>query len=256
MSGITFLSDNHVDDAVISVTAGSANSQYPVSNLQNDSPSIKFQSTGTTVTVLIDQVTTRDVDTIALVGDPTGTLGITSAVFKSSVTTDFSLSTAIPIVLSAEFNMGLSYITETSDRYWQIEFTGSTFSEVGNIFIGKRINLPQNSISIASFKYGHEDQSTVRSNEYGQKFIDSRNLIKSLGGNIQLCTKDETETLDDMFKSHGTTKPIWVVLDLNNEAMNDGQWRLSMYGYLDKMPGWTAAGGQLYNTVLEMMEVI
>jgi len=256
MSGINFLSVNNMDTSVLSVTSGTANAQYPLSNLLNASPSIKFQSTTASVTILVDQTTTSPVDTIALVGDPTGELGIITAVFKSSVTTDFSLSTPINVTLSAEHNMGIEYITEVSDRYWQIELTGSSYSELGNVFLGQRINLPQNSISIASFKYGHTDNSDVTTNEYGQRFIDSRNLSKSIGGNIDSCTKDETETLDDMFLYHGITKPVWIILDKDSSAMNDGGFRLSMYGYINKMPSWSAAGGQLYNAKLSMVECI
>lgn len=256
MSGINFLSDNHMDNSTISITSGTANSQYPLSNLLNDSPSIKFQSVGSTVTILIDMITTRDVDTIALVGDPTGTLGIISAVFKSSTTTDFSLSTPINITLSAEFNMGLEYVTEVSDRYWQIELTGATYCELGNVFIGKRLNLPQNSISIGSFAYGHKDRSTVEENEYGQKFIDKRNLVQTLGGSIEYCTKDETQDLDDMYKFHGISRPLWIILDKNSEAMNDGEFRLTMYGYLTGEFNWKANGGQLYTSSISMVQAI
>ena len=36
MSGINFLSDNHFDDAVLSITSGAENSQYPLSTPLND----------------------------------------------------------------------------------------------------------------------------------------------------------------------------------------------------------------------------
>lgn len=256
MSGINFLSDNHMDDATLSLTTGVENTQYPLVNLQNESPSIRFQGVGATVTIVVDQLTTRAVDTLAVVGSPITGWGTSSVTFKNSTTTDFSLSTAIPITLSSEHNMGIAYITEESGRYWQIELTGVTYAELSNVFIGKRINLAQNNLSIASFKYGYTDKSTIKMNEYGQRFINSRNLVKKISGALQYCTKDETETLDDMFIFHSKTKPLWVIVDKDNGGMNDGEYRLTMYGYINKMPKWSSAGGQLYNTSLETEQAI
>jgi len=257
MSGINFLSNNLLDASSISITAGTANGQFPLSNLQNDSPSLKFRSTTNSVTILVDTGVTQTADTLALVGDPTGTLGVTVATFKNSVTTDFSGSTAHTVTLSSEFNMGLEYITAESGRYWQIELTGNgSYAELGNVYIGERLNLPQNSISIDSFLLENMDKSSFRRNQYGQKFIDLRNKVKVISGSINHCTKDETETLDDLWQVHGKNKPLWVILDKDSEAMNDGGFRLTVYGYLNQMPNWKASGGQLYSTKIRMEQAI
>ena len=257
MSGISFLSNNLVDNAVLALTSGTANAQFPLSNIQNDSPSLKFRSTTNTVTLVIDTQVTQNANSLSIVGDPTGVLGVTAATFKSSTTLDFSLSTPIVMTLSSEFNMGLEYTTDTSDRYWQIELTGQgSYVEIGNIYIGERTNLPQNSISIGSFTYGNDDKSTVRKNQYGQRFVDLRNKVKTLAGSIEFCTQSETETLDDLWQVHGVNKPLWVVVDKDSQAMTDGEFRLSMYGYLTKLPSWRANGGQLYTTSLKMEQAI
>jgi len=257
MSGINFLSENLVDNSTLTITTGAANSQFPLINLLNESPSNKFRSTGDTVVLEVDLLQTRDIDTIAIVGDPIGTFGVTDLVAKTSVTTDFSGSTPIPITLSPTNNMGYEFITEVSHRYVELTFTGTgSFSEVSNIFIGKRINLTQNNLSLGSFRYGYTDKSVVRRNDYGQHFIDTRNLVKFLSGGIENTNLTEQETLDDMFIRHSRHLPIWMIVDELGEGMNDGEFKLAIYGYLDRSPRWSAVGGQHYNANLRVNQAI
>jgi hypothetical protein len=176
---------------------------------------------------------------------------------KTSVTQDFTLSPVNNIDLSNEFNIGYSFITEVSHRYVEVTLTGTgSYAEMSKIFVGKRINIPQNSISTQSFRYSRSDQSDTRTNDYGQRFIDVRNDIRAIAGSIEFCTKDEFETLDDMFIFHNTTRPAWLILDPDNVAMNDSQYRLAIYGYFDRIPNWSASGGQLYTARVQMSEVV
>jgi len=257
MSGINFFSDNYVDNAVMSITTGAENTQFPLGNLQNESPSNKFRSTGNTVVIQLDLSTTRTIDTIAVVGDPTGTFGVTAMSVNTSVTTDFSLSTANAISLSSEHNIGYSFITSVSHRFVEITLTGTgSYSEMSNIFVGEKINLSQNSLSLGTFRYGYKDKSTIRRNRYGQSFIDTRNLQKFLAGTLEYCTKDEQEELDDMFIRHSRNKPIWMVIDPDSEAINEGQFKLATYGYLEESPRWSATGGQTYNAALRILGAV
>jgi len=257
MSGINFLSTNLVDNATLTLTTGTPNAQFPLSNVQNESTAIKFRSTGNTAVIEFDLGVASDIDTIAITGDATDTLGVSVMSVKTSTTSDFSLSTPIPITLSAEFNIGFEFITLVNHRFVEITFTGNgTFAEISNIFIGKRTNLASNSLSIGTFNYGFSDNSSIRTNRYGQKFIDERNKTKLISGTIEFANTTEQETLDDIYIQHGITQPIWLILDVNSDAINDGKFRLTMYSYFDSIPQWTASGGQTYNTNLDFRQVI
>lgn len=257
MSGINFLSDNLTDNATLSLTSGTANAQFPLNNLLDDTTTRKFRTTGNTAVIQIDLLTTRDIDTIAVVGDSTGSLGITSMSVKTSVTTDFSLSVANAITLSSVHNMGYEFITAVTHRFVQITVTGTgSYVEISKLFIGERTNLANNSLSIGSFKYKHTDRSSFRRNEYGQKFIDVRNKTKVLSGALENCDVTEQETIDDMYIDHGETKPLWMIVDPNSDAMNVGNFKLSIYGYFNRMPDWSSVGGQLYNTNLSLEQVV
>lgn len=257
MSGITFLSQNYFDDASLSMTTGTENAQFPLTNLQNDSPSIKFKGIGSTSVIVIDLGVTRDIDTVAIAADPQTSFLISSASFKTSTSTDFSLSPSYSIDLSMEQTIGFKQITEVSHRYVQLTLVGSGGStELGRVFVGKAINIPLNSFSVSSFKYAYNDRSTIKENKYGQRFIDEYNSTKILAGTIEFCTKDEQEELDDMFIYHGQNKPVWLILDSNSDAFNEGKFKLTIYGYFNNEISWSAAGGQLYNISVEVRQTI
>lgn len=257
MAGINFLSENLTDNANFTLDTGTENSQFPLSNLYNNTTTKKFRSTGNSIVLIIDLLQTRTIDTFALVGDATGSLGVTAVSIKTSVTLDFTGSTAIPISLSTENNIGYEFITSVSHRYIEVTVTGNgSYVELSKIFVGERINLADISFSLDSFRYGYEDLSRAENNDYGQRFIDKRNKVKSLRGTLDFATLSETETLDDMFIRHGISEPLWIILDPNSDAMNGGQFRLAMYAYMDDMPEWNAHGGKQYSASMKLSEVI
>lgn len=257
MSGINILSENYVDLALLSITTGAANAQFPLSNIQNDSTTKKFRSVGNTVVIEMDLGQTRAIDSIAVVGDATSTFDVTSMTVKTSVTTDFSGSPVNAIDLSSEFGIGYKFITSTSDRFVEITLTGNgSYVEVSNIFVGARVNLAFNSLSIDSFRYRNDDLSQIKRSDFGQKFINEFPFQKKITGTFKFCTKDEQDSLDTVFLRHGRHDPLWVIVDPGSSAMNDGQFKLSIYGYLEKMPSWNAVGGQLYNAGVEVKQVI
>lgn len=246
--GITFLSENFVDVATVSLTTGTENAQFPLVNIQNAANAVKFRSQENSIVILFDLQQTRDLDTFAIHGDTNGTLGLTTASIKTSLTTDFTGATAIPIPLSAENLIGYEYFTEVSHRYVELTLTGTgSYAEVSTVFIGKRVELEQNNLSIESFRYGYRDNSRTSNNQYDQLFVDKRNSTKFVAGTLQYCTKTEQETLDDLFIRHQRSTPLWMIVDKDGAAINSGQYKLTVYGYLQDVPQWTANGGQHYS---------
>lgn len=252
--GINFLSENLAKSAVLTLTTGTENAQFPLENIKNDAAAVKFRSVENDVVIVFDLQQTRTIDAIALGGDTNGTLGLTTASVKTSLTTDFSASTAQNIPLSGDNLIGYLFFTSPVDhRYVELTLSGTgSFVEVSNIFIGERIELIYQNLSISSFNYGQSDKSDVRENDYGQKFINKRNKIKYLSGDINFATKAEQEVLDNMFTRHGKSEPLWMIVDKDGAAMNDGQFKLAVYGYLPDRPNWSASGGQTYNATVRV----
>jgi hypothetical protein len=247
--GIAFLSDNYVDNSDMSLTTGTENAQFPLTNIQNASPALKFRSLENSVVVVFDMQQTRTSDTVALHGDTNGTLGLTTASVKISLTTDFSGATSYPITLSAENLIGYDYITATVGRYLELTLTGTgSFVDLSNVFIGQRTELEQNNLSIGSFRYGYRDNSTTSANKYDQLFVDKRNSTKFVSGTLEFCDQTEQNTMDEIFRRHQRSEPIWMIVDKDGAGMIDGAFKLTIYGYLQDVPQWSASGGQHYSS--------
>jgi hypothetical protein len=247
--GIIFLSDNLASQSNISLTTGSENSQFPLNNIKNEATAVKFRSQENDVVIVFDLQQTRTIDTIALHGDTNDTLGLTTASFKTSLTTDFSGSTATNIPLSAADIMGYVLLdASVSHRYVELTLSGTgSYVELSNIFIGEKIEIEQNNLSIESFRYGYRDNSTTSNNDYDQLFINKRNNTKFVSGALQFCTKSEQETLDNMFIKHQRSESIWMIVDKESAGINDGKYKLTVYGYFQDVPLWSASGGQHYS---------
>jgi hypothetical protein len=246
--GIIFLSENLNDNAVVSLTTGTENAQFPLSNLKIEACAKKFRSQENTVVILFDLLQTRTLDAIALHGDTNSQLGMTNATFRSSLTTDFTSSTPTNIPLSAEHLIGYALFTPVNHRYVELTLTGTgSFVELSNIFIGEQILIEQNNLSISSFRYGYRDNATTSNNKYDQLFIDKRNSTKFVGGALEFCTKSEHQVLDELFRRHQRSLPLWMIVDKMGAGMLEGEYKLTTYGYLQDVPVWSAAGGYHYS---------
>lgn len=258
MASLIFLSDNYIDDANITLTTGTENAQFPLRNIKNTATVKKFRSIENSVVLRIDLQQTRTINSIALCGDATQSLGLTAASVRFSLTTDFTGFTPVNITLDAQYGMGYNFWeNDMSYRYVEITFTGTgVFCEVSNIFIGERLELEQNQLSIGSFGYGYRDKSTVTSNDYGQKFINKRNTVKYIAGDVEHANRAEQEILDNMFIYHQRHNPLWMFVDRNSEGMADGAYKLSIYGYMEDSPDWKASGGRHFNAHIRLDQVV
>jgi len=255
--GITFLSENLFDEGISTLTLGTENAQFPLKNLKQETTSRRFRSQENNVTIVVDLQQTRTINAFAISGNQTGNLGITLCEIKTSLTTDFSSSTAISVPLSGLHGFGYVLFEEIDHRFVEITLTGNgSFVDFSNLFIGEYINLEMNSLSVGSFGYGHVDRSRTSQNKYGVKFIDKLNQQKELSGDIEFCTKEEQEILDDLYIYHGTFRPLWVIVDQFSDGMNQGQYKLTSYCYFGDSPDWSANGGRTYTSSLSFEEVI
>lgn len=255
---LTFLVENYLDDSELSLSSGTANAQFPLNNIKNHTTVKKFRSTTNTCKIVVDLQQTRNIDSIAIHGDSTASLGVTSCGVRFSLTLDFSSYTQEMVTLNAQYGMGyLLKPNQVSYRYVELEFVGNgSFVEVSNIYIGLKEELLINNLSVASFQYGFDDNSDVSKNEYGQRFINVKNRLKNISGSINTCTREEQEQLEDIFDYHGITSPFWIIVDKESGSMADGEYKLTMYGYLTEMPDWKAVNGLYWDTSIKMQQVI
>ena len=259
MCKLTFLSDNYVEDPTVTIASqnGVPSEQFPVTNISHPFTTKVFRSKSVTVEIFIDLKQTREVDSFAVTGNNITGLGFTNMILFGSGSTDFSSATAIPIDFSDEHNFGFKLFDQSTHfRFWKILVIGATEIEVSNIFLGKKIQLQENGLSQTSFQYNLSDNSSIANNRYGQSFIDQRNRVKFMSGDIDLCNKEEFELINDIWLYHGNFRPLWVIVDPLGTVANDSEFLFSMYCYIDQAIEWTTVGPSLFNTSLELRQVV
>ncbi len=256
--GIRFLCENYISNANLTLDTGVANAQFPLDNLKNPATMKYFRSESNSAVIVIDLQQVANIDTFAIIGNTNRTFGISAASIKTAPSTDFTLATSYPIPLSPEQNMGYIFLeTPVAHRYVELTLTGTgSYIELGRFLVGEHLYLPQNNLDLNSFSYGYTDRSRVSQNLYGQRFVDERPMTKQLSGSIKYCTKDEMDSLDDLFMRFGIHEPFFMVTDIGGNSFIDSEYKGSIYGYLTRMPKWSADGGHLYTTSIELDEVV
>lgn len=254
--GIRFLCEDYMETADITVTSGTENAQFPISNVKTPVLGKYARLESNSATIVIDLHQISNIDSFVVLGNPQHTFGFTNVSVKTSPMNDFTSAISYNIPLNAQQNMGYVFLEDpVAHRYVEFTFTGTgSYVEIGRIMIGDHIYLPQNNLSIGTFSYGYTDLSTVSKNQYNQRFIDKRNMVKTLGGSIESCTKEEMDQLDTLFINKGRHEPIFMVTDIGGMSLIDAEHKLSIYGYFENNPSWSAVGGQLYSTSITIEE--
>jgi len=256
MCKLTFLSENYVKDADLSIITGTPDGQFPVDNIKDIRTTKVFRSSDNTVELLVDLGVTQNIDSFAIVGSSTDGLGFTALTIKGSGSTDFTGSTPITIDLNQENNFGFKLFTEVNFRYWKLEFTGTGgFTEVSKIFLGKKIQFDENSFSLSSFRYLNRDTSDVRQNDYEQPFIDIKTRNKELRGTIQHMNSAEFDLINEIQNRHGKREPLWVLTDPEGSSATDGEFLFSLYCRFTVIRVISMSGFGLYNVSMTLKQV-
>lgn len=256
--GLVFLTDNRVLDANISMITGTVNSQFPLDNLKHNFTTKVFRSNEDVIEILLDLGVSTSIDAFAIVGSAVSGLACGDVEIYGSLSTDFTGVSAITIDVSTEHNFGFKLFTPVAARYWKVKCTntGGDYVELSNIYLGAATNLTTNGFSIGSFEFKHEDNVSVSSNKYGQKFIDYYNKTKQMTGEIENCDESEMRIIRDVYLQHGKSVPLFFLGDSTGSIMTDGEYIYSGYFYLGNNLSWKHSAFNLYNLEIELEEVV
>lgn len=259
MSSLTFLSENLLKDDSVEITMlnGSENVNFPLTNIQHNFTTKVFRSNENYCEIVVDLKQNRPIDVISLVGSNITGFGLTKISYALSATSNFDNQVDVEIPLSQQYNVGFVDIESTVARYVKLTLnnTGS-FCELSTLFIGEKIDFEYNGLSQDGFRFGVRDNSSRRTNEYGQDFIDIKNQVKFLNGNVKFANKEEVDKLDLVLSRHMNKTPLWVIIDRCDNVITDGKYRLSGYYRLNNLPNFTSAGVGLFDVSLTFQEVV
>lgn len=251
---IKFLANNLVEGATL--TASTANAQFPVANIAEDFRTKVWRSTSNSDNVVFDLGSSEPVDYLGIVDNWQSGFGVSTITVEANATDSWgSPSFSTTLTFDSTFGVGLKSITEQSYRYWRFVLTSSLgYCELANIFIGKAVDISTNGVDY-NWSYSNRDLKKVSTSRYGQEFIDDSGQIKELNG-LSMKVMDTTE-LDQffaIFDERRTVKPFFIdFVDTNNVISNDSDRFSGMYKFRNE-PEVTNVSSGFWNTTFSLRE--
>lgn len=265
MADIVFLSRRKIEDATL--TASSAQSTLPVTNLQGPSPSKVWRSAGlSSVYITIDFGAATAVDTLAMVN----VNWTTSATWRLRLATSEANLTGGPGYDSTALTPWPGSVKPTEDwnqhaplmrlpstqtfRWARIDLADAGnadgYLEAGALLLGLAVTVAYQSFE--GYAFGDDPASIVRYTDYGRSLVELRDSprVKAIPFGV-LAAADVKAGLGAMVRERGVAKPFLVCLD------PDGTTDLhvdTIYGL--RVGGWSADHrvGSLFGTSLRIKE--
>lgn len=267
MASIIFLSRRTVEGATL--TASSAQTTLPVTNLIGPTPSKVWRSSGlSSVYITIDFGAATAVDTLSMVAPnwtSAATWRLRLATSEANLTAapgyDSTAITPWPVTgkPTEDWNQHapLLQIGSTKTYRWariDIADAGNTdgYLEAGALLLNLAATVTYD--SIRGWAMGDEPASIVRSTEYGRTLVEARDnpRIKSIPFEV-LPTADITGAYGVLMRERGTAKPFLVCVDPGQTA---GLHLYTLYGL--RVGAWQATQNTfgLFATGLRIKELL
>lgn len=157
-----------------SIVASNENSTYPVTNLQDQRLSVKWQTedTATTQTVIVDLGATTASSLFAVMSHNLATTGTVTVVGNDSIASGLTWITSgesSTQTITYNANMMLKIVSPISNRYWKFTFSGQTADlSIGRLWIGSYISLTPSSFD--NFIVRKRRSDTVSYGKHRQKY--------------------------------------------------------------------------------------
>lgn len=253
------------------LSANSENAMFPVGNLVKLNTFNEYRSLDdvTESTINIDLRYAARVDSLFLCGNNvTGELNLTRIVIKGHAT-DFEHAWEEPLfeksvdldVSQLKNNFLFVNLSELDEhqayRYWRLEVSNPAGKYVGfsNLFIGcsKLISTLQADNGI---KYEPKSLTKVEYGRYGQPFIDIIHTIKNFALSFSVLATEEYRDLNEMIEYVDVHRPIWLVMDETSQDLATDMELFAGYFLLDDVPKQQNTFHSLYDTTLDLREII
>ena len=252
---LKFLSSNLMEGA--SLTASTANAQYPVSNLTDPRRTKTYRSTSNSDNIVIDLGTAESIDHFAVVDNWQNGFGVTAITIEANGTDSWGAPAfSTTVTLDTTFGVGIkAFSSAQSYRFWRIVLTSTLgYCELSNIFLGAATQITTNGVNY-NWSYTNRDLSRQSTNRYGQKFIDDIGTQKELNNlQFQVMDKDEIDKIHEVFDLNRTVKPFFVYMDLESDNLYNNDDRFNGFYYFKDSPEFTNINSGYYNTTLAMIE--
>lgn len=189
--------------------------------------------------IIIDLLSTEEVDSFAMLFDPKEGIQLTSSAVVSlqGNATPSWTSPAVDVNLSIDEDKDSIthfFSSDQSYRYWRINIVDPSnpdlYVEIGTLMLGNATVLTR--CIDSGFTFDLEDNSKVQENNYGHQYVDEYPTLKTLSFSYNILSYVDVQTLDNMFRRVGARVPVYVALDSQEQAFDKDAY--SIYGRLEK----------------------
>ena len=252
---IKFLSNNLIDSATI--TASTADAQYPVTNLNVDHRTKTYRSTSNSDNIVFDFGGAEECDYFAIVDNYKNGFGVTAITIEANGTDSWG-SPAFTTTATLDTTFGVSikaFSSAQTYRFWRVVLTSTLgYCEIANMFIGKAIAISTNGINY-NWAYKNKDLAKITQNREGQKFIDDIGTKKELTNlQFQIMDKTEMDSIFSVYDANRTVKPFFVYLDLETDSLSNNDDRYNGMYYFKDSPSFENVNSGYYNTTINLDE--
>lgn len=250
---------NYIFQDNVTLTASTANANFPVSNLKKYFRSKVWRTTATSGNVVIDLHTAEEIDSFAMVWDPVlPNRFTTGATFQlqASATNVWS-SPPVNVTLSFdEANESITHFFATAEeyRYWRVVFTDTGnpdgFLEIPKLFLGKKLSFSR--VPQGGFSFGLTDLSVKETSLFGHEYADIYPIKKRIEFDFNYLENSQCEELWKSFYRTGSVNPILVSIDSTEELLDKD--RFTFYGKYQAELAGTHVIRDLFNFPLVIEE--
>ncbi len=226
---------NYCTETATVVTASSANTNFPASNLKTPFRSKRWRSTGvTSESVVFDMVTTEAIDSVVVLWSKEDGIRLseTAVVRIQANATNVWTTPAVNevITINNDYVLGSHYFsTDQSYRYWRVLVQDPSnplgFVELGVVWLGKSIAIEN---AQNGFKYELVDKSKTSTTDFGHVYVDEYPLTAAIEFTYQNMDYDSVQILENAYRTNGTRKPVMVLIDPEETVFNKDHF--AVYG--------------------------
>ena len=251
---LTWYTYNFVDSATI--TATNEDSDFPVTNLQDHRRTKVFRSTTASSVITFDLKSRESVDSIVITENPKFGFGFTGNITVEANATNEWSSPAFTATIDASDDInkthGFAYkeFSAQEYRFWRLSFSGSSYVEVSNIFIGSKWSMTDNDIGL-QWSYQDSDIVDVTENAIGQRFFTDRGKQKTIRGSINYMNATELDQFLQLYDHNRILKPFYI--RWCDGIVNDVD-RFSGFYFMANKPEIINSAPALYNVSIELVE--
>ena len=256
-----FITTNYVNESATTITASSANINYPASNLKNFFRSKTWRSSGcVSESVVFDLQTPTDIDSVVLMWPKEYGIRLSdSAVIKVQANpTNVWTTPAIDITMtiSNDFSIASHYFnTAQSYRYWRVLIEDATnpngWVDLGVVFLGNSESI----ITIDNgFKVNYKDNSKIITTDYGNEYVDEYPTTMVMTIPFSVLDYSDIELIQVAYLKNGTRLPVLIVVDESSNVFNKDNFVL--YGKMKSELDLTHISYDLFSTELEIREIV